>query len=766
MRRTDPEREILVKKRQSHTGKYVTVIILGLIALSITFIALYAQQISRGDNTDEVDKSIKICITPSCVSAAEHLNKAMNRNINPCDDFYEFACGGWNRTEPMPDDKATWSVFDILDRELLRNLKTILITDEVVIPGGLEATATEKMQAYFKSCINEEAIETAGIRDLEGHLKAAYNSGLEAWPFFLSPPLTLDISKVVRTAFEFGNNLDLFSYYITGGPLTPKINVINFDTARFTLDRFSLLNESRQASREAYVQYGVDVAMHLAADQNRTDVTLEGVTALFQRILAFEMELANATLPPEDTRDATEFQNEMSLSSFAGNYTRSLGLTGEKWAEIFANAWPDAASNLTANTIVNVRETKYFAKLNSYFTGATPDRMNVLSNFLAWKVLEPLVVRLGSKYRSAYQKFAAVVSGTTMESPRLETCVLVLNNQFPNAIGSLYVRNFFRKEAKAELENMVRYLILSFREIVKSSYWMGEKTRQTALEKAEKIVANLAYTSYMMDNVTAVNDEHRTFLAGNSFLLNYLNGRKFAAQVQGRRYANANQPTDWVTRNFIETGPAVINAFYSNTRNSITFPAGILQAPFMGSGYPYYWNFAAIGTVIGHEITHLFDDQGAQADGEGRLINWWDPQSKKAFEERAKTIIDQYSGYNLLGVQLKGANSQGENIADNGGLKESYGAYRMYRKQHLNDTEEPRLPGFETLNSDQMFYLSYAQVWCGDYRKQEVELQVNRPHSPGRFRIIGPLQNSPQFSHAYRCPQGSYMNPIKKAAVW
>ncbi|OQV17916.1 Neprilysin-11 [Hypsibius exemplaris] len=756
----DLEREKLGEGPKSSKAKYIALIILALSALTITFIVLYVQEVSKDPNEGKVDRSIKICLEPSCVTAAEHLNKAMNRQINPCDDFFEFACGGWNRTEPMPDDKARWSAFNVLDREMVRNLKNVLTTDKT-LPDGTTATATEKMQKYFKSCVNTTAIEEAGVRELRNHLTKEY-AGLESWPFLVNPGgAPIDVAKVLTTAFKYGNSLGLFSNYISGATNNSKINVINFDTGRFTLDRFSLLNDTRSASRAAYVQYGAEVAVLLAAEQGRAaEVTLVEAKALFERILAFEIQLANETLAPEDTRDETKLQNPESFASFANKYTSSLGLTGAKWVEIFSTAWPGSSASLTVDTVINVREPKYFAKLSVSATAVNGDKSQVLSNYLAWKVVEPLVTRLGAKYRDAYQKYVAVVSGATQAPPRAESCVAVVNGQFPNAIGSLYVRNFFRREAKAELQTMIEYLLNAFREIVKTSYWMEEETREAALRKANKIVARLAYDDYLMDNVTAVDDEHANFIAHDDYLLNFLAGRRFQVEVEGRLYLKGNDPLDWIT------GSAVVNAFYSPSHNSISFPAGILQAPFLGNGYPHYWNFAAIGTVIGHEITHAFDDQGAQTDGDGNLKNWWDPKSEQAFKDRAKTIIEQYSGYNLLGVQLKGENNQGENIADNGGLKESYNAYRMYRKEKLNDTDEPRLPGFETFNSDQMFYLSYAQVWCGDYRRQEVELQVNRAHSPGKFRIIGPLQNSEKFAQAYRCAKDTYMNPAKKAAVW
>ncbi|OQV17915.1 Neprilysin-11 [Hypsibius exemplaris] len=727
--------------RMSTKTKMKTLVMLLFIMflVTITFILLYVTEVSK----------------------AAHLNKVINRDANPCDDFYEFACGGWNRTEPMPDDKARWGAFDLLNHQMVRDLKSVLTRNQE-LPVGAAASATEKMQKYFQTCLDTDSIEQTALIALEEHVKQDYAAGLETWPFLSAIPTLppVDVAKVVSTAFKYGNSLGLFTHYIAGGLLTPETNVINFDTGRFTLNRFWLLSPDATAARAAYVQYGAEVAMLLAAAQGRSDVTAEVATALFGRILAFEIELAMETLTPQETWDEHALQHLMPLSSFSGNYTASLGLSAEKWVEIFKGAWPDASSNLTVETVVNVREIKYFAKLNLFAASVNTDKSAVLSNYLAWKVVEPLVTHLGAQYREAYQTFAASVYGIAQAPPRVDFCLSTMGAQFPNAVGSLYVSNFLRKTSKAELQIMTDYIIKSFRDILRGSLWMTEGTRQLALAKANKLTARLAYDDYLMDNLTMVDTEHASFVAQDGHLPNFLGGRRFATQVQGRLFSKVNARTDWIA------GAAVVNAFYSPMHNSISILAGMLQPPFFGADLPHYVNFAAIGSIIGHEITHGFDLYGSQRDGDGHLINWWDSTTLQAFYERAQPFIDQYNGFNFMGVQLIGAKSQSENVADSAGIKQAYRAYRLYRKEQLNDLEEPHLPSFETFSSEQMFYLSYAQMWCGDYRREEAAIQVFRAHSPGKFRVIGPLQNSETFAQAYSCANSTYMNHANKLAVW
>merc|ERR1719378_1863055 len=219
--------------------------------------------------------------------------------------------------------------------------------------------------------------------------------------------------------------------------------------------------------------------------------------------------------------------------------------------------------------------------------------------------------------------------------------------------------------------------------------------------------------------------------------------------------------TDWKRH----SRPAVVNAFYSSIENSIQFPAGILQGNFFGSDRPAYMNYGGIGWVIGHEITHGFDDQGRQYDNKGNLRNWWEDATKNRFLDKANCIIWQYGNYTATAVNktLNGVNTQGENIADNGGIKEAYLAYQSWVDRH---GEEAKLPGLQGYTSNQMFWISAANVWCSKYRDKALEKRIKTgAHSPGLFRVLGPLRNSPEFARDFNCPLGSGMNPVKKCEV-
>uniref|UniRef100_A0A182UDR1 Peptidase M13 C-terminal domain-containing protein n=1 Tax=Anopheles melas TaxID=34690 RepID=A0A182UDR1_9DIPT len=246
---------------------------------------------------------------------------------------------------------------------------------------------------------------------------------------------------------------------------------------------------------------------------------------------------------------------------------------------------------------------------------------------------------------------------------------------------------------------------------------------------------------------------------GGLFLENILSILRWEAE---RNLQLLRKPVD---KNKWATEPAVVNAFYNPNKNDIVFPAGILQPLFYSQNFPKSLNYGGIGVVIGHEITHGFDDKGRQFDKDGNMMQWWNNATIKTFRERAQCIIDQYSRYKIdeVGLYMDGRMTQGENIADNGGLKQSYRAYRKWVSQHGS---EPDLPGLN-MTHDQLFFLNYAQIWCGSMRPEDALTKIRSSvHSPGIIRVIGPLSNSRDFAEAYRCPLGSPMNPVSKCSVW
>nr|CAH7760509.1 unnamed protein product [Callosobruchus chinensis] len=308
---------------------------------------------------------------------------------------------------------------------------------------------------------------------------------------------------------------------------------------------------------------------------------------------------------------------------------------------------------------------------------------------------------------------------------------------------------------------MVADIRAEFYDILKRVDWMDDVTRKHALDKAKAMTTHIAYPDELLDDRKLEQFYENLELDPEHYLHSILNLTLFGTRFSFKRLREPVNKTDWITHG----RPAVVNAFYSSIENSIQFPAGILQGVFFSADRPRYMNYGAIGFVIGHEITHGFDDQGRQFDQEGNLVDWWQEGTKRAFVDKAQCIIDQYGNYTVpeLSLNLNGINTQGENIADNGGIKEAYLAYNKWSERHGREAQLPGLP----FTPNQMFWISAANTWCAKYRPESLRLRIlTGYHSPGQFRVQGPFSNSPYFAKDFNCPAGTKMNPKKKCLVW
>ncbi|KAK7094139.1 hypothetical protein V1264_007804 [Littorina saxatilis] len=352
------------------------------------------------------------------------------------------------------------------------------------------------------------------------------------------------------------------------------------------------------------------------------------------------------------------------------------------------------------------------------------------------------------------------MNGATRSPERWKECVTTTDSKFPQESSRLYVDNKFSQQAKQRVESMIQDLIATFKEMLHESDWMSESTKRAAIEKADAIIPKIGYPEEIM-NDTALNEKTAMLnLTADGYFHNHLE------VFREQRLKNLRKIRKPVDRSEWYVSAATVNAFYNKLTNEIIFPAGILHRPFFSDQFLDALNYGGIGFVIGHEITHGFDDSGRGFDKDGNLHQWWLPEDLSRFRERMQFMVDQYSNYTepTLGLKLNGRLTIGEDIADNGGLKEAFRAYRKMISKRGYD--EPKLPvlGY---TPNQLFFISAAQAWCGNQRDKVklIYLQTDF-HSPMRFRVIGPFQNNPDFAEAFNCPSGSYMNPAVKYRVW
>lgn len=326
------------------------------------------------------------------------------------------------------------------------------------------------------------------------------------------------------------------------------------------------------------------------------------------------------------------------------------------------------------------------------------------------------------------------------------------------ALGALFIRDRFNEDSKKTALEMIETLREAFIELLEDNEWMDDLTRQVARDKALAMNQHIGYPEFI-SKPELLNKLYTDIeIKPNEFLENMFRLRRFRALQNIKKLRQPVTKRHWST----ELPVVVVNAFYNPNKNDIS---GILQPSFYSRHFPKSVNYGGIGVVIGHEITHGFDDKGRQFDREGNMKQWWNNATISAFNNQTECMVDQYSSYKLasVGLYVNGRMTRGENIADNGGLKQSYRAYQKWVRTH---GVEPLLPGL-ALTHDQLFFLNYAQIWCGSMRPEDAESKImSSVHAPGPIRVLGPLSNSPDFSRAFGCPLGSPMNPSKKCSVW
>ncbi|XP_014673152.1 PREDICTED: neprilysin-2-like [Priapulus caudatus] len=718
-------------RRRTNTEKYL---ILLVILLFVACVALVL--VAAFTRTSDLPKNI--CLTANCVNTAASLLAAMDPLADPCEDFYQFACGSWNRLHTIPDDKSSISTFEVLSEKLDILLKDLL--EEGLKP--VDSEATKKAKVLYRSCINKSASEIIADNPLKRVLRE-----LGGWPVldpkWHNPDWSLELLLgELRGSFNLPVVLE---QWIGPDDKNSSVNIIQIDQpgpGRLTLPsrEYYLSGPEGQELLDAYYKLMVDVAVMLGADRRYAETQMKNV-------LDFEIELANITVPQAERHDQGLIYNNMTIGNLQSMVPRF------NWLKYLMHF---VVEPLTSSEEIVVYSEPYLKALNTLIQQY--DR-RVLTNYAIWFLIMKILPQLPNKYQGPYMEFQKVQNGILAPTIRWKHCVGFVNEAMGLALGALFVRENFPKESKDTALEMIHNIRSAFNELLQENHWMGEDTRAVAEEKANAMNERIGYPD-MLTNPEELNAEYEGLnLDRSKFLENNFRILKFEAQKTLRKLRQPVNKDRWTTP------PAQVNAFYSPNKNDIVIPAGILQPLFYSAHFPKSLNYGGIGVAIGHEITHGFDDKGRQFDKDGNMKEWWNAETIKDFRTQAQCIVDQYSAYRVAAINMtvNGKNTQGENIADNGGLKQSY---RAYKKWVMRNGEEPLLPGINR-TQDQLFFLNYAQIWCEASRPEDAIKKIRSSvHSPGTVRVLGPLSNSYEFAKAYNCPLGSTMNPVTKCSVW
>ncbi|XP_078375393.1 endothelin-converting enzyme homolog isoform X3 [Oculina patagonica] len=626
-------------------------ILLGVIC--IVFIALFAKAAKGGKKTGEEPRNE----SKEWIIVASDILRTVDQNVDPCDDFFLHACGGWLKNNPIPTNEPLWNQVLILKTKNDQLLKTLL--------------SDEKIRELY----------------------------------------------------------------------------VMLDQTSHTITRDAYLANSSYHSnvRKAYHQLMSQLVSLLGAEHSSAESSLN-------EVFEFEKKLAQLSATAEERADRSKLYK---LTSVAELQRQTQGQIN--WLLYLNGMFQDTNYKITEDEKIAVFALEYLANMSN-LTSVTSKR--IIANYMMWQAVVQLAPYLSEEYRRAFYNFRRVVMGSTGETDIWQKCITEMShyeNEIGDPLGVIFLDEKFNRKDKESVMEMISDLRETFIANLENLDWMDSRTKKYAKEKAAAIRQNIGYPEYMKDP-NRLTDRFKNLLITNaSYFTNVINIRAFSVNAMLRDLRNAVDKGRWMIH------PHTVNAFYDRVTNKIIFPAGILQIPFYNRKFPRAISYGGIGIVVAHEITHGFDSNGRKYNKDGDLFNWWSNSSNEAFEKRSQCFINQYSRFEAYGKKLNGIQTLGENIADNGAIKQAFMAYEAWIKRN---GEEPRLPALNYTN-EQLFFISAAQVDCGSVLRPVALKKIEQAtHTLEHWRVIGEMQNSKEFAKAYNCHVGSRMNPVNKCSIW
>ncbi|XP_052465569.1 endothelin-converting enzyme 1 isoform X1 [Carassius gibelio] len=673
-----------------------------------------------------------MCLSEPCVSVASTVLGALDRSVDPCQDFYNFACGGWMRKNPLPEGKSRWGPFSNLWEHNMAIMKNLLENTSMKSLSKAE----QKAQWYYQACMNESKIEELGAKPLQELLNQTGGWGLKG-------PWDKDnFQEVLRIVSASFRTSPFFTVFVSTDSKNSNSNIIQVDQSGLGLPsrEYYLNKTANEKYLTAYLNFLVELGILLGGSEETSQ-------KMMQEIIDFETALAHITVPQDERRDEMKIYHKIQAKELA-----TLAPAVD-WMPFLSAVFTPVALNDSEPVVVYAKE--YLQKVSELISNTNK---SVLNNYMIMKVVRKMVSILDQKFQDAEQRFLEVMYGTKKScTPRWKLCVSDTDSALGFALGALFVKATFSEDSKAFVEDMVSEIKWAFEDSLKTVGWMDPKTKKAAKEKADAIYNMVGYPKFIMKPKELDKVFNDFDVVSDLYFQNVMNYYNFSARVTASQLRKAPNRDQW------SMTPPTVNAYYNPTKNEMVLPAGILQAPFYNHAWPKAMNFGGIGVVMGHELTHAFDDQGREYDKDGNLRLWWQNSSVEAFKHQTLCMVEQYSNYSINKEALNGKRTLGENIADNGGLRAAYKAYINWIEKN---GEEATLPALGMTNH-QLFFVGFAQVWCSVRTPESShEGVITDPHSPSRFRVIGTISNSHEFSAHFGCKADSPMNPKRKCELW
>jgi putative endopeptidase len=643
---------------------------------------------------------------------------AIDKTADPCTDFYQYACGNWQKNNPIPPDQARWGEFTELrernDWLLYRELET------AAAPNPKRTPLEQKYGDFYAACMDTKLADEKGVKALQPTLDTI--NGFTDKKQLAALLATLEIKDGTSGIFSFGVGQDQkdsnqqIAQAGQGGIGLPDRDYYLLDTPR------------EKKIREDYVAH-MSKMFQLAGDSQ------EKATAEAQTVMAIETALAQDSMSRTDRRDPAKRYHIMTLAEL------------EKLTPDFE--WQSYLQGIRMGAFetLNVSYPQFFTAMNGLIAAQS---LEAWKSYLRWRALNDAASWLSDPFvQENFKFYGAELQGQQEMTPRWKRCTRATDGALGEAVGQDWVKQYFGPEKKANMLQLVTALEAALHQDIEQLPWMSDDTKKKALEKLALIRNKIGYPEHWRDYSTL--EVKRDDLLGNMAR---------AAVFEDRRNLNKlGKPvdeTEWLMT------PPTVNAYYMPSMNDINFPAGILQPPFYDFSKDAAVNFGGIGVVIGHEMTHGFDDQGSKYDGHGNVVEWQTPADRTAFTERTDCEVKEYGSFETVpGVKLNGRLTLGENTADNGGLRI---AYLALMNTLAKEAAQPEIDGYTPA---QRFFLAFGQVWCENVREQSARNSaLTDPHSPGRWRVNGAVQNFDEFGKAFSCKRGSPMYPENSCRVW
>lgn len=647
----------------------------------------------------------------------------LDTTILPSDDFYQYACGGWMANNPLTDEYARFGTFDKLREDNREQIKMLI--EEIAAKENTKGSIEQKIGDLYNMGMDSVAIEQQGaepivaalktvnelkgVKDLTGYLSGAASSGSYLFFGLFGNANPDDSEQCIAWVWQTGLGIGDKDYY---------------------------LEDTFKPQREAYVNY-LTTLIKISGYNNIA--RLEGKEEeTARKILAFETQLAKAFMDKNTLRNPFVTKNVMTFEEFKkiltvinlDEYIETLGLKLDK---------------------VNVGQVEYIKNLNGILQKAD---FNTVKNYLATRAISEAAPYLSKAFVDAnFDFYSKTMSGIKEQRPRWKRISSVVETYLGQPVGQMYVKKYFPEESKKRMMHLVDNLKIALKERIEQNTWMQDSTKQKSYEKLDAFIVKIGYPDKWRDYSGLTIDKSK------SYYQNVEEASKFEVAYENSKIGKPVDKTEW------GMNPQTVNAYYNPTTNEICFPAGILQPPFFNAKADDAVNYGAIGVVIGHEMSHGFDDQGRNYDKKGNLVNWWSEEDDKNFQERTQILVDWFNGIEVIkGTFANGKFTLGENIADNGGVNISFTAMQKAIKEGLVNGDE--MDGYTTA---ERFFIAYAQVWAGNIRDEEIiRLTKEDVHSLGRWRVNATLPHINAFAETYRLKEGDkmYLAPDKRALIW